>query len=418
VRVLVLLFALTIVQSASLSAHAASSAQGYRLAPGDRINVTVHDQPDLSGEYLVDGTGEIQVPLIYGVRVERATVDEVSKAIAEKLRSGLLKNPIVSVRISEFRPIYVMGDVRAPGTFPFRFGLNGMSAIALAGGVGRTDGSGGLADVLGAEERVESLSKLQLALQVRLARLEAERDDKDTFTSSEPTIGDNELGRIVREEQAQLRVLRSTQAKTIELLDRQRPQILAEIDATKEQIRIETGQLNLVRQSLKSYAAIQKKGFGRSVTQIDYQRQAADREGLIARLKGDLARLESKQGELDLKAQELENARQIRVSTELRDVNAKLAEIDIQLPAAKELLGVRQNVASTGGDADGFSRTHRVMLTRAGVSRPLLPSDANLMLEPGDIVEVHRLKGRGANLSSLPSINEQSLRVGPPLASQ
>ena len=128
------------------------------------------------------------------------------------------------------------------------------------------------------------------------------------------------------------------------------------------------------------------------MTELDYQRQGADREGIISRLKGDLARLETKLGDLDIRAQDAENARQIRIASDLREVKLKLSELEVLLPSARELLELREQQNGATADGDGLGRTHRVMLTRAGVRRELsLSSGGDVALEPGDIVEVNRL---------------------------
>ena len=111
--------------------------RSYKLASGDRITVTVFGQSDLSGDFLIDGAGNIHLPLIGAVVVSQTTIDACQQRLTERLADGLLKNPRVSVRVSEFRPIHILGDVRVPGSYPFRFGLSALGAIALAGGIGR-----------------------------------------------------------------------------------------------------------------------------------------------------------------------------------------------------------------------------------------------------------------------------------------
>ena len=233
-----------------------ASVRGYKLASGDRITVTVHGQPELSGDFLIDGSGEIHVPLLDAVKVDQSTIDEARQKLMERLATGLLKKPSVSIRVSEFRPIYVLGDVRAPGSYRFHFGLSGLSAVALAGGIGRPDlnPGGAVAELVNAEERVAVLKRNRLGLLVRRARLEAERKGQETFDFSETSnsFSDENTSALVNEEREQMRVVLQAHARTIALLDRQRPQVQSEIETTKEQIKVETNQLALIRSSLKS----------------------------------------------------------------------------------------------------------------------------------------------------------------------
>src|SRR5204863_3875983 len=144
-----------------------------------------------------------------------------------------------------FRPIFVLGDVRTPGSYPFRFGLSGMSAIALAGGVGFPDLRPGatLADLVGAEERVKVLARARLGLLVRLARVEAERVGKTSFEVPEiANASDDEVAALLEEERQQLSIATHAYEQIIELLDRQRPKVRSEIEITERQIQVETGQ--------------------------------------------------------------------------------------------------------------------------------------------------------------------------------
>ena len=388
---------LTIASTISVVAAAEDNAPGYRLAPGDRLKVTVHSQAELSGDAPIDSAGEIHLPLLDAVHVGQMTVDEARDAIVEHLRQGLIKNPSVSVSVKEFRPIFVLGDVRAPGSYPFRFGLSGLSAVALAGGIGRPDLSpaGALADLMSAEEHVRILTRKRVGLLVHLARLTAERNNRKAFdfTYKDGNIDAEELSALISEEREQLRVVLEARNSTIALIDRQRPRVKQEIATTKKQIEVEASQLELIRASVNQYNGLIKRGLGRTVTELDFQRQATDREGIISRLKGDLSRFETSLGDLDLRAQDVENARKARIAAELRDAKQKLSELDVQLPSARQLLELRQLQTGETPEGEGLAATHRLILTRAGVRQKLaLAKGEDIPLEPGDIVEVARIK--------------------------
>lgn len=113
------------------------SAQGelaYRLGSGDQVRVTVFGHRDLSGEFHVDGSGMVAMPLIDGVRADGLTLDEFETAIADKLKPDYLKNPRVSVDVLNYRPFYILGEVKNPGSYPFVNGMTVVNAVALAGG--------------------------------------------------------------------------------------------------------------------------------------------------------------------------------------------------------------------------------------------------------------------------------------------
>ena len=106
----------------------------YRLDAGDRVKVTVFGQQDLSGEFEVDGAGRLSLPLIQHVQARGSTLAELEQAITGKLKPDFLKNPRVSVEVLNYRPFYILGEVKNPGSYPFVNGMTVINAVALAGG--------------------------------------------------------------------------------------------------------------------------------------------------------------------------------------------------------------------------------------------------------------------------------------------
>jgi polysaccharide export outer membrane protein len=112
----------------------ASERLEYRLGAGDKLEVVVFGQEDLSGQFEVDGTGMISLPLIGGVRVGGRSVGEAEALVVQALKPDYLKNPRVSLQVLNYRPFYIMGEVNEPGSYPFVNGLTVLEAVAIAGG--------------------------------------------------------------------------------------------------------------------------------------------------------------------------------------------------------------------------------------------------------------------------------------------
>lgn len=107
---------------------------GYPLGPGDKLRVTVFNEPSLTGEYSVTSQGTIAFPLIGSVDATGLTTDTLSKAVEAKLEQGYLKAPRVSTEVLNFRPYYILGEVNKPGEYTFSNGLTIEQAVAAAGG--------------------------------------------------------------------------------------------------------------------------------------------------------------------------------------------------------------------------------------------------------------------------------------------
>ncbi|PKP80614.1 MAG: polysaccharide biosynthesis protein [Alphaproteobacteria bacterium HGW-Alphaproteobacteria-18] len=109
-------------------------ATAYALGSSDRLRVTVFGHPTLSGEFEVDGTGSISMPLIGTVRAIGLSTIELENAIAESLSDGYVLNPRVSAEVINYRPYYILGEVGRPGEYPYTSGLTVQNAVAAAGG--------------------------------------------------------------------------------------------------------------------------------------------------------------------------------------------------------------------------------------------------------------------------------------------
>ena len=107
---------------------------GYRVGAGDRLNIRVLGQADLSGQYLVDGAGNISMPLVHTMRVAGMTAPQIEHMIIGALQNGYLRSPSVSVQVTDLRPFFILGEVGNAGSYPYQAGMTVQNAIALAGG--------------------------------------------------------------------------------------------------------------------------------------------------------------------------------------------------------------------------------------------------------------------------------------------
>jgi len=120
--------------TAANPAAAESSTNAYRLGSGDKIHVSVFGQQDLNGDYIVDGAGFIQLPLIGQMQAAGLTVAQFQKEVTSKYADGYLVNPNVAVEVTGYRPFYIIGEVKSPGQYSYVNGMSILNAVALAGG--------------------------------------------------------------------------------------------------------------------------------------------------------------------------------------------------------------------------------------------------------------------------------------------
>lgn len=106
----------------------------YVLGTGDEVRVVVFGEENLSGEFVVDGTGRISMPLIGQISARDLSIPQFEAQIEARLREGYLKDPQVSAEVMNYRPYYILGEVRSSGTYPYSDGLTVLNAVATAGG--------------------------------------------------------------------------------------------------------------------------------------------------------------------------------------------------------------------------------------------------------------------------------------------
>ena len=117
------------------NSHANIPHVAYRLGPNDLIKVQVFGQPDLTLETRVSGDGKIRMPLLGVLDVTGLSVQETEDLVTKRLSHELLKNPRVTVNIVKYRNVYVSGQVKNPGRYPYEDELTVLKVLALAGGL-------------------------------------------------------------------------------------------------------------------------------------------------------------------------------------------------------------------------------------------------------------------------------------------
>src|SRR6201989_855405 len=106
----------------------------YKLDAGDRLRIVIYGQEGLTNTYSIDAGGSITMPLIGAVRARGLTPAGLASEITGKLRNGYIREPSVAVEIEAYRPFFILGEVAAPGQYPYVPNMTAETAIAIAGG--------------------------------------------------------------------------------------------------------------------------------------------------------------------------------------------------------------------------------------------------------------------------------------------
>lgn len=116
------------------SVAALSRTAAHQLGPGDKLKVSVFNEPDLTGDFAIDENGNVAFPLLGELKAAGLGVEEFKANLVEKLQGGYVRNPRVNIDVLNYRPINVLGEVKNAGQYPYRPGMTAQDVAALAGG--------------------------------------------------------------------------------------------------------------------------------------------------------------------------------------------------------------------------------------------------------------------------------------------
>src|SRR5262245_29892941 len=108
----------------------------YVVGPQDVLSITCYDQADMSGKFTVEADGTFTYPLIGRVKAGGQTLRALESSIKKRLiDDGFFRNPQITVAIETYKSqkVFIVGEVRAPGTYPLSGNMSLVEALARAG---------------------------------------------------------------------------------------------------------------------------------------------------------------------------------------------------------------------------------------------------------------------------------------------
>ena len=401
----------------SMALGAPDNALGdYRLAPGDRLTIAVFNDKQLSGDFFIDGGGEVLLPVAGAVRVSGLTLAQAQVLIQKQFADGVLVRPAVSVRIKEYRPIFVTGAVKRAGSYRFIFGESANAAIAAAGGLGQAieqPMTVAVSDFVSAVGRVRQLEADQVSLRVREARLEAQRDERDNFVMPLMVglnVRDADFERVYSAESDIFSRFSQAYRDQLAILQDQRPRIEAEIKAVTEQIASQNERLDIVNGRIADLEPLFLKGFLRKELLVNQRIEKTLVQSQLSNLEAQVAHLRQTMGELDVKLGDVKATYVRQVLGELQETTQRLREIDTTLGPARKLLDIKADGASEVPDEADYL----ILISRVEQGRIVhFDATSETTLLPGDVVEVKRKPRDPGNMESPSTAATRDLGLNP-----
>ena len=108
----------------------------YTLGKDDIIQITVRNQPEFSGQFIISPDGKVQYAFVGDIQAEGLTKDELREVLIERLEK-FVKIPEVSITILAYQSkfVYILGDVRAPGKYPMKGDVVSLREALISAGL-------------------------------------------------------------------------------------------------------------------------------------------------------------------------------------------------------------------------------------------------------------------------------------------
>ncbi|MCA0942161.1 polysaccharide biosynthesis/export family protein [Salipiger pacificus] len=374
-------------------------AEGYVLQPGDRVDIRVAGLPNLDRDLRIGEDGTISLPLIGRVTLRGQTVGAAEKDVARRFGEVAFRQrnldgretlfPIspseVSLSVTEFRPVYVSGDVKAPGAFAFTPGLTVRRALTLSGGVGQDLGYARdpMAQIAQVQGNIDAFGAELAALDVRVRRYQAELDPGDdaaiTAAPGTETVEEVETQRLVAG-------VAGTQSKRAYLLEA-REAVSHQIGVLRQQLDAELEGEQADQQEYDRIRTLRERGL------VEVDRVTETRRSLLAsatrRLDtaSDLAAAEKDLARINFDLGDFEDEARRDALELLSDALVDRETTRAQLTAARQQLLL---LSADYADALEEGVVSITLRRGAGVEEETfeLGGEEDMALLPGDLVEV------------------------------
>lgn len=376
---------------------------------------TLEPVPFMTGEFSVEANGSVALPVIGRIEAAGQSVSALSETMTDALQSrlGIVDDLFVSLTIAEHAPLFVVGAVESPGAFAYRPGLTVIQAIAIAGGVRRSQSIFSRTDrdamrALG-DHRLLKLERLRTL--ARIARLEAERAGADTIDAPQELTQDDLAGAFLDVEHEVLRARREEHEAALQSLAELKSLVNARIETMRKESRLRQKVVAATREEVRTMRGLVDRGLAQTSRANSSERQLADAEARLLELETAVLTAQQQLNEAERDEVDLRGDRRVTIATELQDARTELGRIEVQLTTAQSLFAEAARFGSTIASLAGDDTERAVTLVvtrpgRDGEGTRTFTAAASTQLRPGDVLEVRApdIDGAGAAFDPSPAL--------------
>ncbi|WP_062226274.1 polysaccharide biosynthesis/export family protein [Aureimonas frigidaquae] len=376
----------------------AARADTYKLQPGDEVEIWVAQDERMNRDAVVSPDGNLSLPLVGQIQAQDQTVDQLEATLTEKL-AGFFKGELnLSVMLKpgpQHMPmVYVVGDVDAPGAFPYRPTMTVLHAVTVAGGLYRTPMEARDQDrAVVVEGQIDQSRKNIAELTVRIARINSELAGQEQVILPDdalPELSDAEKVTLLNREKQVL----DAHIAEFQAQKRVQQQLndfgVSGTDAIRRQIESVKNRVALAKERLAATASLVSKGLSHKSAQLELEAEVGELNEQGDQLQSELSALESTSVNERSRIDTYFTTRQSSLLAELHESERQLEAARNGLVEAERVMSIYRNteMAERRGITAGFTviRTHDGKVTEA-------PAEETTLLQPGDLVRVTYQQG-------------------------
>mgnify|MGYP001603028220 CR=1 FL=1 len=381
-----------------------ASAQAPRIWPNTsiRLNIVqwvptkgIYERWDaLSGEFTVTQDGALSLPVIGRLPVGNLDEAGLSARIAEELKNriGLVHAPEATVAVVKYPPVYVVGDVKQPGTYEFRPGLTALQALAVGGGEDNADDRDqSLPDRSDLVATLRGLENSIMRTRIRIARYHAELSGEKEQTFDLPAGVESEEARAIYEQEKAVMTARSNLLKRqansyTELHDLLR----MELDTLDKKAESADADIKSVAKELGRFKTMVDKGIALPAQQGDLERML--RSYSAARLDVSATAMRAKQNmsEASRNLEGLYDRQRTEVNMDLQTEQANLDQMLMKRDAAQnQMLRILSKPDKVTDAGDPTVLAFSISRLVDGRTQDIV-AGSDTALQPGDVLRVTR----------------------------
>ena len=373
---------------------ALADGQAYRVGANDVLQVTVYGQPSLTGLYPVDVGGNIGYPVVGNISVSGLTTNEISEKITETL-SQHIPGLTATATVNQYAPVFVVGDVKAPGKYQFRPGMVALELMALGGGAGKAETQALTAgmQLITAQQEYADLQMQIIAMTIRRARFEAELngvdfsyDLPDQPTANRETVA--LMQKMLEGEKTLFNVRRNNLVAERKALEAQVASYGDEIETLQQSIKLHDTEIGLLQENVDSSKSLVERGLAAKSSLRDMERDLSATRRAALELASFLARARQNQLAVQQRIANLDETRKSEAATSLQDIDLNMARMEHR--SNSQLQAMAEIAKSSGTIASSTLRQKLVISISRLVDGNFQEIVANERTEikPGDILRV------------------------------